>query len=444
MLRASELGCREGWGRDFWAPANIEAVQSAGAPPLAPPRAAISAAVSELPQTDAPAPAAQPLDDLGARFTPLIGDSAADSQDVFIRQDAAGAQHPELNDQGVPLPRARRSTVREAHRRAIERQKNDRQATEKRSALPPLPAAQVPPPAAKPPLPGATPLRNSPAPSIHDAPTAVPSRSRNDSTLTGLPAAIGATPAPRGTANTPASPQRDEPGFAGKQRPEPPPAARDEPRAAETPYWDAPNAGRGYVRMRPASPTNIHESPRAEQAPAVRQVGRTRPPSGDGERLERTIRPLDRSAERLTRPQPAGEAREKPGDRIELPLEAPLPLPRRQADPALVQRLAAEWREQAVQARAGHRCGTCRYFRGGEGSQGQCDAMGAPTYRQIVPAQELACLSALGAWWVAGDSGWLEKTHMPRPGRSTPLLDALDRDVAVHEPVMLERQARGR
>lgn len=448
LLRASELGCREGWGRDFWAPANAEAVHRADEQPPASPRVAISALASESAPAEAHSPTSQPLDDFGARFTPLVPALASGDQDVVIRQDAAGAQHPELNDQGVPLPRARRSTVREAHRRAIERQKNDRQASEKRSAPPPLPARQMPSPVAKPPLSAAIPLRTGPVPTVSEAPTEVPSRSRSDSTLTGLPAAIGATPALRGTAPTPASPRRDAHGPSEMQRPERPAETRDEtPAAAEPRYWDAPSTGSRFVRMRPTSPTpptSIQELPRAEQAPDVRQVGRSRPPAGENERPERTIRALDRTTEKPIRRQPVGEAREKPADSLEAPFEAPLPPPRRQADPALVQRLATEWREQAVQARGGHRCGTCRYFRGGDGARGQCDAVGAPTYRQVVPAQDIACLSPLGAWWIAGDAGWLEKTLMPRPGRATPLLDALDRDVGVHEPVMLEQQGRGR
>ncbi|HEX5506627.1 MAG TPA: hypothetical protein VFW96_28685, partial [Thermomicrobiales bacterium] len=52
-----------------------------------------------------------------------------------------------------------------------------------------------------------------------------------------------------------------------------------------------------------------------------------------------------------------------------------------------------------------------------------------PVYRQTLPAQELGCLTALGAWWIETDDGWLEKTEARRPRRATPLLDALEREL---------------
>jgi len=96
----------------------------------------------------------------------------------------------------------------------------------------------------------------------------------------------------------------------------------------------------------------------------------------------------------------------------------------------LVQQLEDEWREAMLAAHPGQRCGTCRYYRTGEGSRGACACQFAPTYRQPVPARELPCLNQLGAWWAASDEGWLEKTEARRPRRATPLLDALEREAA--------------
>src|SRR5207248_2340248 len=55
-------------------------------------------------------------------------------QDVVVTYDPLVTGHPELGDNGVPLPRVRRSTVAEAHRRALERREAERRALVQRRA----------------------------------------------------------------------------------------------------------------------------------------------------------------------------------------------------------------------------------------------------------------------------------------------------------------------
>jgi hypothetical protein len=125
----------------------------------------------------------------------------------------------------------------------------------------------------------------------------------------------------------------------------------------------------------------------------------------------------------------------------------------RPVDQALLRQLEAEWREQALQTQAGRRCGTCRYFRspsgvpdgaGGGGASGVCGCQVAGTYHQPVTTQELGCLNALGSWWAASDEGWLQKAESRRPRRATPLLDALEREMAERAELVPERRRSAR
>lgn len=444
MLRSSELGCREGWGVDYWAPSNAPVTSPAGAsvtperivalsaPAVTPTRTEIVAGTTRPDTT----PVAHP-----GSTTPVV---APVEEDIFIRHDASGTQHPELNDQGVPLPRARRSSVGEAHRRAIERRQNERQTLEQRRAVPETAGRQTFQGA------GAANGRTGEKPGTTGAvappvvPPTTPTRGEHESTLARLPAAIGATPAGRAVTPTPIDVENRQTNRATPAPlPRPVAARQDAAGSGESRYWDEPTSGSRFVRMRPASGAQS-EVPRGGTPPEVQQVGRGRPGPARPDTSGRTIRSLDRSSEKFNVPLAAEETRYTPNGAPEKLAELPVHAPRRQADPVAVRQLAAEWREQVVQAHAGQQCGTCRYFRGGDGQEGQCEASGAPTYRQVVSSRDLACLSSLGAWWVASDAGWLEKTHMPRPGRATPLLDALERDFDIREPMVAERQARGR
>lgn len=451
MLRASELGCREGWDLDFWAPAGVQ-TPAAAVPPENPATLAVPAA-PELGRAEPPVVAPRSADDFAARFSPLVPPTVSSNEDLIIGQDGPSLQHPELNDQGVPLPRPRRSAVMEAHRRAVERRNIERQALDQKG--PPARAVPRPVPQAVQQAPVANSEAKGPVqvtpPAVSNTPAAAPVRSRQNSSLAGLPAAIGATPAPRASGPSPA----DRP-LADVERPGPSLSGRStppgkEPAASELRYWDAPPSGSRFVRMRPAAANDLAVPPAApkgvtlpEPVPDVRQVGRARQAPVRGEPPERTIRTLERRTDAAPRPGTAGESRDRPAGPPEVAPEVPVQQPRRHADPSVVQRLAVEWRQQAVQSQVGRRCGNCRYFRGGEGTQGQCEAVGAPTYRHVVTAPDLACLSPVGVWWAGNDTGWLEKTYMPRPGRSTPLLDALLREMGNREPVLLERRARGR
>jgi hypothetical protein len=220
---------------------------------------------------------------------------------------------------------------------------------------------------------------------------------------------------------------------------EPPATVAERAAGAESP-------GRGERPDRPQRPERAEspraaqplQAPQATQQPAVQQVGRQRaeaaaeptgPPAGQP---GRAIRPLGkpRGSER---PAPDGRdaSAERAPQRVEQPVAAPArsEAPQRQVDQQLMQQLEDEWREAMLAAHPGQRCGTCRYYRTGEGGRGACACQFAPTYRQPVPARELPCLNQLGAWWAASDEGWLEKTEARRPRRATPLLDALEREL---------------
>ncbi|HET8630670.1 MAG TPA: hypothetical protein VFL91_24900 [Thermomicrobiales bacterium] len=454
LLRGSELGCREGWGKDFW---EARAEPSADpvavtAPAPAAPAAHAAPELNPVLRADTPTlPAAPPPVSAyraGAPEEPPAG------QDVLVGFDPRLSHHPELGENGVPLPRARRSTVAEAHRRALERRKAERELQDTRRATVPeqplgLPQAgaasvlgaglrQAPPERALRPAPAereVSVLAAPPTPPAQD-----PGQARSERRADVAPRDGGA-PAPE----PPTMPARPAP-APPRQAPEPaarPPAATTEmprpPAAAGPPaggrgeprYWDQPAPAPRFVRMRPPAE---EEGERHVEAPrTVRQVGRARqepappPPAERPERAERTIRQLDRT-QPIPRPEAGGRAlRGEP-----LPREAPAPaeLPPRQVDPSLIQQLAVDWREQELHKCAGKRCGTCRYFRPGDNGRGACGCEFSPVYRQTLPAQELGCLTGLGNWWIETDDGWLEKTEPRRPRRATPLLDALERELA--------------
>jgi hypothetical protein len=69
-------------------------------------------------------------------------------------------------------------------------------------------------------------------------------------------------------------------------------------------------------------------------------------------------------------------------------------------------------------------CSTCRSFRSSEtGDRGWCENHDAPTYRQMVNADELTCRSSIGFWWLAADTSWIPPVDMIKP--ETPRTDRL-------------------
>lgn len=77
-----------------------------------------------------------------------------------------------------------------------------------------------------------------------------------------------------------------------------------------------------------------------------------------------------------------------------------------------------------VASRVPKSCGTCRSFRPNEtGARGWCMNHDAPTYRQMVNADELTCRSSIGFWWLAADTSWIPPVDVIRP--ETPRTDRL-------------------
>lgn len=471
LLRKTELGCREGWQKDYWeARADGGAVEgSLTSPEVAPGNvAAMPVGAGIMPLT--------PLSD--DDLPPLSPAAAAPpgGQDIVVGQNAPLRGHSELDDEGVPLRQVRRSSVQDAHRRALERRQAERAArAERRSAgraVPATvraerPAASLAPSAAAPPV-QPPPMTATRPPAQETAIDRVVKSEPADLEVRmfastpepqqGLPQpAVNTTPAAPPPPPLEVGPARPQAGqtervaarFAAEPPP-PPSAPRPTAPAAEPRYWDETSPGARFTRMRPveepalasepAPPTSRRAIPTApprdaeQPARAVRQVGRPRPepplaaPAAE-ERPTRTIRsrtpvePVEAPAteERLARTERSLPVVESP---------APSEAPPRQADPSLVRQLESEWREQMLAAAQGRRCGSCRYYRGGESGRGACHCQFAPTYRQAVPANDLSCLNPLGSWWGPTDEGWLEKTEQRRPRRATPLLDALERELA--------------
>jgi hypothetical protein len=69
-------------------------------------------------------------------------------------------------------------------------------------------------------------------------------------------------------------------------------------------------------------------------------------------------------------------------------------------------------------------CETCRDFkRVGDGNSGWCANSYAFPERRKVQAQDLACRSSVGVWWLPHDDLWLERSDITHHGRPTPILD---------------------
>jgi hypothetical protein len=62
----------------------------------------------------------------------------------------------------------------------------------------------------------------------------------------------------------------------------------------------------------------------------------------------------------------------------------------------------------------GKSCATCRSFLpDGDGTRGRCTNEWASQHRSVVEADELACRSSFGDWWIAADSTWIPVEEDP-------------------------------
>lgn len=167
LLRLDELGCRSGWGKDFWeargaatGTADVPAQPSAEAAQIVPVPigTGIAAHTSLALLTMTPTPAA-----MGALSTPAAHQRGTQEplttanplanapKDGTMKTDLPLSGHAELDDQGVPIRTTRRSSVAEAHRRALARREQERdskaardRALTKELTLRPMPAPEQP------------------------------------------------------------------------------------------------------------------------------------------------------------------------------------------------------------------------------------------------------------------------------------------------------------
>ncbi|HEY8599749.1 MAG TPA: hypothetical protein VIL85_15025 [Thermomicrobiales bacterium] len=143
LLRPDELGCRVGWGKDYWAVApgviggsgpvafDPDAQPTHPIPTIASSPAANLATVAATLTPNAVAKGRRGIH--GPAIAPSGGTmpSVSAAKDDGVKRDTTLEGHPELNEQGIPYRNSsKRSPVAEAHRRALERREKERLAKE--------------------------------------------------------------------------------------------------------------------------------------------------------------------------------------------------------------------------------------------------------------------------------------------------------------------------
>jgi hypothetical protein len=400
-------------------------------------------------------------------------------QDAVAVADAPLQNHPELGANGEMLRRTPRSVVAEAHRKALERRESERELAELRrkeqqevamaslfpSAKPSVTNSTVTPrqPEAAAPLPTQPSIPTSSGGSVGGsaqvtAPRVAPLPSREPEDHQIIPA----TPAPPlelastslreelgGALPAATLPLADIAPAPSSRLPDPIQRVDSAPSEAVTlsgnsRYWDAPTTTPRFERMprpEPSEPMLPRTAPPTATTQPVSNVGRMRPEPRPELELPveapvgRTIRPLPTLG--ATQPVDVDSVPKSPPARMPRPAtptearptEPALPtLPPRQIDEQLLKQLQQDWRERALAAHAGQRCGTCRYFQALDGAErGNCACTFAGSYRQAQERQDLGCINSFGTWWAANDDGWLQKTELG-PRQPTPMVDQLLRE----------------
>jgi hypothetical protein len=546
LLRNDELACRSGWGKDFWAARDVDGgiAPSRTQPsdettqPIPVPIGTGIAQPHPIALAEAPTPPAatgipprQAAHHDGAQRAPNVVSVSAKPltnapKDGTMKTTPPLSRHPELNELGVPIRAPKRTSVAEAHRRAMERRALERQTKEERDRLATQEALKQaeeararltkiagPTPEQRPIAAGLNDFGTPSLPSAKTPFTAVP---KEEQTAPKREPARGEAPGPKRELALPAiaaptlprpreadTPTADTPTFAASVRePEdviistgemqqdptdtsgipsahtpdttaPTPAVRDgfrhpdpapEPRiearqvtpvaatappaehppsikeGRPAPYWDQPGAVKGPERLRPGA-TTIGPAGRNGDGASVRAVGREPTGAQPHTPSTRPIKPLGGSIVDNT---PISDEARTPVAPVRPPKAAevqqtiaapPAPVERapRQIDESLLRQLEQGWQAQQLEAHAGRRCGTCRFFQPTEMGRGTCACPFAPVHRRQTVVEGLPCATALGTWWAAPDEGWLERTER-RPRRATPLLDALLRERETMEP----------
>ena len=90
-------------------------------------------------------------------------------------------------------------------------------------------------------------------------------------------------------------------------------------------------------------------------------------------------------------------------------------------------------------------CLTCRsYAPSNERGRGRCTNEWSRTNRAIVEADDLACHSSLGDWWIAADAIWIppESSIRPQTPRTEELLNELDDQQSRRGPASKSKRVR--
>lgn len=88
-------------------------------------------------------------------------------------------------------------------------------------------------------------------------------------------------------------------------------------------------------------------------------------------------------------------------------------------------------------------CRTCRDFRPTEGGErGWCHNRYAFEHSRMVQADELACQSTIGHWWLPTDDWWLQKADISHHGRPTPIVDEYLHRLLAERAAARRREAR--
>jgi len=86
-------------------------------------------------------------------------------------------------------------------------------------------------------------------------------------------------------------------------------------------------------------------------------------------------------------------------------------------------------------------CRTCRDYRPiGDGSQGWCGNPYAFPERTRVSADDLACYSSLGSWWLPSDDWWLQQADISHHGMPTPNVDEYLRQLQAEQEATRRRR----
>jgi hypothetical protein len=308
------LGCRAGWGKDHWVSATASGADlttaisdddNVSTQPI--PHVAAEAATGTVAQAAVPGVAATGSNLTRGRrvgqapiVSPLggISEEPDAAKDAGVKRTTSLENHPELNEQGIPYRNStKRSSVAEAHRRALARREKERVAKDERDqtrlidvATPTAPSAPAEHVAATPPSVPTPPLSPANRPPIAP-PSRVPLRpitSKPEGEMLDLPR--------RGSIPLPATPPRAPmmPAPRPEVEPEPevveaqdeaidrvipnvaPPAAIEPARESNATIPTAPSEPTPAPHDEPVSLPDVHAE--ARSTPAERQTIVTQAP----------------------------------------------------------------------------------------------------------------------------------------------------------------------